>query len=60
VKDINLCRDCQKEQPAYVAGRMYKRCMDCLEAYDRRLNVNREAKLRRQSEAIRNARSQAV
>jgi hypothetical protein len=54
-KDLDLCRDCQVERPAYIGGRMYMRCVSCLQKYDAKRTANRQAKLRRQAEAIRNA-----
>ncbi len=55
MKNIDLCRDCQKQPPAFVAGRLYKRCLDCLQAFDRKRAENREMKLRRQADVIRDA-----
>lgn len=52
MKSIDLCRDCQQERPAYIAGRMYKRCLDCLRAYDAKREANRQAKMTRVKDQI--------
>jgi len=53
--NIDLCRDCQTLPCLFVGGYLYKRCAHCQDVYDDKRYDNRQAKLRRQADAIRAA-----
>lgn len=58
-RDYEVCIDCKERKPLLLrSGRSltaYARCERCLEKYTEKRRANREAKLRRQAEAIRAA-----
>jgi|GEM_PF-6861259 len=55
-KDPLLCCQCQAASPVgMIGGYYYARCKSCLDLYQAKQQANRQAKLRRQAEAIKNA-----